>query len=132
MALTEDQKFQIRLYMGWSERFHQEDSALEQAMSALETRTSAQAGVVALLGQCVRIDDSITAAEKRLKATEMGPITLNGGEIGQLRDRGREFVGRIASILGVEVRNDVFSGNLPSGRASALGMVGGGNRQMQG
>jgi hypothetical protein len=132
MALTEDQKFHIRLYMGWSERFHQFDSGLEQALSALETRPSAETGVVALIAECVRVDTALVAAEKRLKASEMGPITLNGGEINQLRDRGREFVGRIASILGVEVRNDVFSGGLPSARASADGMVGGGNRQMQG
>lgn len=132
MALTEDQKFKIRLYLGWSERFHQHDSALEQAMSALETRPPAEAGVVSLLAECERIDADITAAEKRLKASSVGPATLNGQEINQLRDRGRQFVGRIASILGVEVRNDVFSGALPTTRATAGGMVGGGNRQMHG
>lgn len=132
MALTEDQKFQVRLYMGWSERFHQHDSALEQAMSALETRASAQAGVITMLAECVRIDAAVTAAESRIKAMSVGPIELNNGEINQLRDRGRQYVCRIASILGVEVRNDVFSGGLPSDRASAFGMVGGGNRQMQG
>jgi hypothetical protein len=132
MALTEDQKFQLRLYLGWSERFHQFDSGLEQAMSALETRASAEAGVISMLVECVRIDTALIAAEKRLKASEMGPITLNGGEIEQLRDRGRQFVGRIASILGVEVRNDVFSGGPPSARATADGMAGGGNRQMHG
>jgi hypothetical protein len=42
------------------------------------------------------------------------------------------LVGRIASILGVDVRNDVFSGALPSSRATVDGMVGGGNWQMQG
>lgn len=132
MALTEDQKFQIRLYTGWSERFHQFDSALEQAMSALETRPSAEAGVIALLADCARIDTAITAAEARIKAMSVGPIELNNGEINQLRDRGRQFAGRIASILGVEIRNDVFSGASPDARASAFGMIGGGNRQMQG
>lgn len=132
MALTEDQKFQIRLYLGWSERFHQHDSGLEQAMSALTTRPSAEAGVISLLGECVRIDTALVAAEKRIQAAQAGPITLNSMEITQLRDRGRQFVGRIASILGVEVRNDVFSSGLPSARASADGMVGGGNRQMHG
>lgn len=132
MALTEDQKYKVRLYLGWSERFHQFDSELEQAMSALETRASAEAGVISMLAECERIDTAITAAEKRLKASEMGPIALNGREIDQLRDRGRQFVGRIASILGVEVRNDVFSGSLPGANATRFGMVGGGNRQMQG
>lgn len=132
MALTEDQKFKIRLYLGWSERFHQFDSELEQAMSALETRPAAEAGVISLLGECERIDQAITAAEGRLKATTVGAIQLNTMEINQLRGRGRQFVGRIASILGVEVRNDVFSEALPSARATRFGMAGGGNRQMHG
>jgi hypothetical protein len=132
MALTEEQKFKLRLYLGWSERFHQHDSALEQAFSALESRPSAENGTIALLAECERIDSAITAAEGRLKATTVGSIELNTMEINQLRDRGRQFVGRIASILGVEVRNDVFSGALPTARASAFGMVYGGNRQMHG
>lgn len=132
MALTDDQKFKVRLYLGWSERFHQFDSELEQAMSALETHPSAETGVIGLIADCERIDAAITAAEGRLKAMVVGSIELNGGEINQLRDRGRQFVGRMASILGVTVRNDVFSGNLPSATATRFGMVGGGNRQMQG
>lgn len=132
MALTDDQQFQIRLYMGWSERFHQFDSELEMAIAALDTKPSATTGVLALITECQRIDTALVAAEKRLKASEMGPITLNGAEINQLRDRGRQFVGRIASILGVEVRNDVFAGILPSDRATRSGMSGGGNRQMHG
>src|SRR5688572_19681854 len=104
MALTEDQKFKIRLYLGWSERFHQHDSALEQALSALVTHPSAEAGVIALIAECERIDTALVSAEKRTQAAQAGPITLNSMEIHQLRDRGRQFVGRIASILGVEVR----------------------------
>lgn len=133
MALTEDQKFQIRLYLGWSERFHQFDSGLEQAMAALETRPSAEAGVIVILGELARIDTAIVNAEARLKALKVGSIELTGGgEIGMLRDRGRQNVGRLSTVLGVEVRNDVFSGALPNQRASADGMVGGGNRQMMG
>lgn len=132
MALTDDQKFQIRLYMGWSARFHQFDSALEQALAALETTPAEQAGVLGFVAECQRVDAAITAAETRLKATTVGTIDLNGAEINQLRDRGRQFVGRIASVLGVEVRNDVFSGNAPSSRATVGGMAGGGNWQMQG
>jgi hypothetical protein len=133
MALTAQQKFDIRLYMGWSERFHQFDSELEHALSALDTTPEATAAVLGFIDQCKRIDEAITAAEVRLKALEAGPIKLSGiGEIDALRGRGRQFVGRIASVLGVEVRHDVFSPSLPSDRATRSGMNGGGNRQMHG
>lgn len=132
MALTEPQRLDVRLYMGWSERFHQTDSALEQAMNALDTKPEAEALVLTLIEECKRIDESIVTAEKRYKAMSVGPIDLNPMETQRLADRGRMYVGRIASILGVEVRNDVFSSTLPSGRASALGMTGGGNRQLIG
>src|SRR5690348_14992915 len=118
--------------MGWSERFHQFDSALESAILAVEMHAAAEAGVIQLLGECARIDAAITAAEGRLKASSVGTIDLNGAEINQLRDRGRQFVGRLASILGVEVRNDVFGPGAPSSRATAYGPYGGGNSQIQG
>jgi hypothetical protein len=132
MALTDEQKFKVRLYTGWSERFHQFDSALEHAIAAVENHPAAETGVIALIAECERIDTAITAAEGRLKATTVGSIELNGAEIEQLRDRGRQFVARIATILGIDVRNDVFSGQLPSSRASVHGMSGGGNWQVQG
>jgi hypothetical protein len=132
MALSDDDKFRVRLYLGWSERFHQFDSALEHALNALADSSPAETKIVALLAECERIDTAITAAEGRLKATTVGSIDLNGAEINQLRDRGRQFVGRIATILGVDVRNDVYSGSLPDTRATVNGMVNGGNEQMQG
>lgn len=132
MALTSAQKFSIRKYLGWSQRFFQTDSTLEMALSAVDNDVDASADILANVTECVRIDDAITAAERRLKASSVGPIDLNVGEIPQLRDRGRQFVGRIASVLGVEVRNDVFSSVLPSSHATSLGMVGGGNRQLLG
>ena len=33
MALTDTQRQKVRMYLGWSERFHQYDSRLEQAMN---------------------------------------------------------------------------------------------------
>jgi hypothetical protein len=132
MALTSAQKFSIRKYLGWSQRFFQTDSALEMALSAIDNDVDASADVLANVVECVRLDTAIVAAERRLKAASVGPIDLNASEIEQLRDRGRQMVGRIASVLGVEVRNDVFSSDLPSSRATSLGMVGGGNRQLIG
>jgi len=132
--LTDDQKLDIRLYLGWSERFHQFDSGLEMAIRAIDgdPATPAATRVLGLIDECKRIDTALVQAERRLKAVSVGPIDLNGAEISQLRDRGRQFVGRIATILGVEVRNDIYGAGLPSTRASAMGMTGGGNRQLIG
>lgn len=109
MALTETQKADIRLYLGWSARFFQFDSRLEQAMSALETRAEHEAQVVDLLGKLSTIDTEIDAARARFKADKVGSITLRQNEAEQLRNEGRMFATRIASILGVEKRTDIFS-----------------------
>jgi hypothetical protein len=109
MALTEAQKSDIRLYLGWSARFFQYDSRLEMAMSALETRPEHETQVIALLVKLTTIDAEIEAARSRFKADKVGSITLRKEEPDQLRDEGRMFAKRIASILGVEIRNDIFS-----------------------
>lgn len=132
MALTEEQKLELRMYLGWSDRFHQFDSELEQAIAAIETRAATETKVLELIVECQRCDALIQGAESRLKAAVVGSITLNAVEIDRLRERGRTAVKRIATILGVDVREDAFSPALPRGRATRFGMVGGGNRQMQG
>lgn len=133
MALTEAQKVDLRMYLGWSDRFHQFDSELEHAIAAMESRPATEAKVLELVAECERVDALIQGAESRLKASVVGPITLNSAEIEQLRQRGRTAVGRISTILGVDVREDVFGPNLPRARATRFGMIGGGgNRQMHG
>ena len=122
MALTEAQKTQVRSYLGWSARFHQFDSRLEQAMNAVDgtasetliTDTLANGGILASLAD---IDTKLTAAHGRLKATKVGSIELNRSEVIQLRREGRRWVGRLASLLGVEVRNNAY-GSAHGGFAS--------------
>lgn len=132
MALTGVQKARIRKYLGWSARFGQFDRAMEGALEAISVDPDQEAEVLADLTECIRIDAAIAAAESRLKATKVGPIDLNQGEIGQLRNRGRTHVGRIATALGVEVREDAFGPDLPRFRAGPWGPHGGGNAQRQG
>lgn len=114
MALTEAQRSSVRLYVGWSERFHQFDSELEQAMNALATAPDGEAIVLAAVAACEDIDVKLTAAHGRLKAMKVGSIGLSGpGEIRALRSEGRRHAGRIASVLGVSIRHDVFTGSGP-------------------
>lgn len=117
MALTSTQKAEVRYYAGWSARFHQFDSQLEQAMLALATEpesellitqglTASPPGLIAALKD---VDEKLAAAHARLKADEVGTIKLNRAEVQQLRAEGRRFVGRLCSILGVDRGVDVYS-----------------------
>lgn len=120
MALTATQKADVRLFLGWSARFHQTDSQLEMAIVAIQDDAAAEAQISALLLEVANIDTKIKAAYPRLQASKVGSIELNSGEVGTLRSEGRRFVGRMATILGVDVRKDVFAG----GQVSTCNFVG--------
>ena len=112
---TSAQKANIRLYLGWSARFHQMDSGLEQAMSAIEGEAddSTHDQIVALLADIADIETRLTDAYGRLKAAKVGSIDLPGQtEVSVLRSEGRRFVAQLARILSVEVRGDPFSPSL--------------------
>lgn len=132
MALTGAQKTRTREYLGWSARFGQHDSALERAMSAIASFPDDEARLIEHLTELARIDAAITACEARFKADQVGSIRLAPRELNQLRSRGEERVGRLATLLGVEVRNSPFRATLPRWRSSFDGPVGGGNAQMEG
>ena len=108
MALTDQQKADIRLYVGWSARFHQTDTRLEGAMTAVGDLPEHSAQIVDLLAKLKTIDSDLIGSHGRLKANTVGSIELNRSELGQRRSEGRRLVGRICSILGVPPGADVF------------------------
>jgi hypothetical protein len=129
MAFSPSDKAKIRMYMGWSPRFFQTDVALEQAMNAVDNLPEVLAliqnalngsppGVLAALED---IDAKIVASHSRLKADKVGSIQLNRREQKQLYKEGKRLVSRLATLLGTEVRRDVFSGRLPKTRDSHWG-----------
>jgi hypothetical protein len=82
-------------------------------------------GILALLAD---VDAKLTDAHGRLKAMKVGSIDLPGKlEISTLRSEGRRHVSRMASMLGVEVRHDVYSASKWRGAAGYGGLVSGGN-----
>ena len=123
------------MYMGWSPRFFQTDVGLEQAMNAVDNLpevlaliqnplTGTPPGVLAALED---VDSKLVNGHGRLKADQVGSIKLNRSEMRQLRKEGKRLVSRLATLLGTEVRRDVFSGRLPRTRDSHWG-----NYQVQG
>lgn len=126
---TNAERAKIRMYVGWSARFHQSDSRLEQAMNAVdqEVDDSSRNLIIGHITSMDAIAARITAAYDRLKASEVGSITLNREEIGMLRSEGRRLGGIVASIFGVETRHDVWAGTGNKGFAGHDGPGGGGN-----
>lgn len=132
-VLTDEEKATIREYMGWSARFGQTDTALERAMSAIDMGPAADlAKLRTHLTELARVDAALVACEARFKADQVGSITLSQTELSRLRSRGAERLGRMATLLGVEVRDNPFSPDLPRFRAGRTGPIGGGNEQMHG
>lgn len=115
-ALTPEERASVRLYLGWPARFYQAEPALEQSMNALDQSDDATHGVViSLLASLADVDAKLVDAHNRLKAKKVGSIELmEDKEVQMLRSEGRRFAGRLAAVLGVEIRHDVFSGMGPS------------------
>lgn len=111
---TTVQRAKVRWYLGWSSRFFQSDSRLEQAMNAVdnETEDATRDLIIANLTALDDLNTRIVDAYGRLKALKVGSIDLpSHGEIGMLRSEGRRLGGQIAATLGVETRHDVWSGS---------------------
>lgn len=116
---TEAQRADVRKYLGWAGRYYQTDSQLEQAMSAVSVDTETR--IVAELEVCAAIDTALAGMRTRFKAEEVGGIVLRGGaEMEDLRSQGRQAAGRIAAMLGVEIRHDAFSGSGPTSGGNYL------------
>lgn len=129
---TPEEKTLIREYLGWTARFGQTDTALERAMSAVETQPSDEARARIHLAELARIDAAITACEARFKADQVGTIKLSISELSRLRSRGEERVGRLARLFAIETRGNPYKPGGSSWRGSFGGPIGGGNSQMQG
>ena len=126
MALTLQQRADVRNSLGWSAQFSQTDNALENAFDGLETQPEHENQVIALLGDIVAIKDQIIDSRKRLKGLKVGSIELDAyrHEMAALRWDGQRLTGEMASIIGVERRHDIFSSGTP-GRVGWYGPTGG-------
>jgi hypothetical protein len=138
VALSAAERAQVRTYLGWSARFHQMDSALEQAMNALDQDADSlalvQTPVTGHLARIADVDAKLLAADTTLLVDAAGTVKLDPArQVALLRSKGRMFVGRLAALLGVPVREDYFAGVAPKGPFWGMagshggGLPGGGN-----
>lgn len=117
MALTETQRAHIREVLGWQSLFHQHGpgNRVESAMTAIGENPEDEATVVSLLGKLTTLDGLIEGAYSRLRAQVVGSITLNAGEIGQLKSEGRRLCKTLAAILGVTIPRCKYGGSTVGG-----------------
>lgn len=115
MALTTQQRADVRNSLGWSAQFAQTDNALENAFDGLSAQPEHETQVVALLADIVLIKAQLVAARGRLLGTKVGSIELDAfkHEMAALRWEGKRITGEMASIMGVERRHDIFSSGSP-------------------
>jgi len=123
VALSGPERAKVRKYLGWSARFHQTDSRLDQAMDALGGTPDDETEVRTELAVCTDLDAQIAATNTTAKVVTLGSIETRAAyQLSVLRNRGRQAAGRIAAILGVEIRHDAFSGSGPVGFAGPGGL----------
>ena len=121
MAWTDSERLKVRIYTGWSDRFAQDDGALERALNGTNGRPETETEIRALLADIAVIETELTNSHARYQAVKVGSIVLNQAETSKLRSRGREKSGRICQIFGVEGRNDPWSGRMPRHRSGRRG-----------
>jgi hypothetical protein len=115
MAFSESDQARLFDRMGQARRFLSVDSALLQAIAAVGNDAAVSALVVSYLDRCDEIDEKLIDAEDRqaLMSADQGDVVFaQYRELVSLRSQGRQYVGRIARLLGVEPRGDCFSASI--------------------
>lgn len=111
MALTNAQKVSIRYWLGYSGRFFQTDSVLEQAMSSVDD-ADFEAQIATVLSSLSTIDGQCTTARANAGLKQVDEVVFQDGNNSSLRgllEEGSMMVGRLAAMLAVPVRHNPFS-----------------------
>lgn len=131
MALTQAQRSSVRRYLGYSGRYLNFDTILEQAMDLLSSNAADEALAVELIGNCDAVMAEIESTVPKVsKAGAVGSLQLDGAKTLQtLRGHGNGYVSQLSNLLGVPIRNGgAFSTGGSDGYAGYSGPNGGGNR----
>lgn len=118
MALSEAQKAQVRLYLGF-DRGYDLHPALESRFQPGALTSDEESLIGTTLTNLAAIDTKLqTAALTRLDASRVEDIELLGpAQLDALRAHGRMLVGRLGAIFAVEPLRDVFA----VGSAASMG-----------
>lgn len=125
MALTDDQKASVRYYLGWPDVNRMADLRLEGAMGSVSTQAVTQ--IAALLASLATLDaallgtSAISAAG--LKSVDNGGVEWFSATSAQasVNAQGRRLVARLAAILQISIKVDVFGSSVPSSGMCGVG-----------
>lgn len=122
---TDSQKAQIRLYLGYGDAFRYKHTRLESILDNISAES--EAIVIATLAQIAAVDAQFassamtSAGIRRVDEIWFFPAE-QGGMIAQLRNIGRQYIGRLSIILGVPIYGDYYGkGGWPGDNFSGLG-----------
>lgn len=116
MAFTDQERADIRLFLGWPAAFYAASDRLEQAMDNISAdRPNDEINARTILGQVATLDTAIT--DRLLVstwATKTGSIQQRA-EYAQeaLNRRGRILCSRLAGIFGLVIQRDFFGTREP-------------------
>lgn len=108
MALSDEQKSQVRYWLGYPDQQRETFSDLEGGLASLSSQGEAR--VTSALTQLTAIDTQLQSSWSRQKVIKAEDVVLAGPqEIQALRMEGRRLASLIASTLGVSTLRDAFS-----------------------
>lgn len=112
-AFTEDQKFKIQLYLGYSANFQSVDPACMNAIIAAQTNDAMVAMLISTSAAIEAIDTQIVNTLPATMAVRTEETETDFAmQVEILKERGRSLIGRMATTLGVAIRQDYFGRNL--------------------
>ncbi len=113
MSFTSAQKAQIRTYLGYPGLFLTQNPRLEGALETCGSDTDYSALVIGGLAELADIDSRLATTARSLAGltAAVGDADFKPGQvIADLRNLGREWIGRISFWTGVTPLNDYYSG----------------------
>jgi hypothetical protein len=112
MAFTDLQKTKIRFYLGFPNIHTQSNPRLESAIELFGNDVAGQAETEDILAKLADIDSRLTSIALDVagisSAGQGDPEFFQGSVQSELRSAGRMWVGRLSTLFGITVVNDVY------------------------
>ena len=127
MAFTDEQKENIRFYLGYPQVYLYANPRLENAIDVVGISATLVAKVQAILDKITATEDNLsnaqdTAGLKRAEDIEWYGDT-NQNVVGILKKEGSKYCGQLSIIFGVPLASNTFSPGGYSGDAWSHGQV---------
>ncbi len=125
--MLEEQRAEIRRWLGITGRFPNVDARLEQALDQLGVSPNDECQVVEMSEVCKSIDTQIrNLATGCLKVVDIEGVQLRGAyALDTLRSMGRQYSGSISKIIGIPLEQGGFFS--ATGASQIPGPMGSGN-----